>query len=439
MNNIHKHRSVLVMVMMTLGLSPLSASAVSLHEELRDMLNQHPGVKSARSIQRAADWDVESATDSYYPVFSISGESGRSRYEDPNTTFGSTERFDKTRVTYEVTQNLFRGFRDEAIVEQSKAERNIANAQANKFVQDKLYEGIVVYVDALREKELSNVVTNKVEITNKLLSIKKRARKSGSGTDIDILEASLGIQKALDEQLNSMAVLRQAAIQYAKLFNRPDLPEDMSKITIPERLIPDSEDKILEAVLSNNADVANAKLQMDVASSIKKGAAGEYFPTLDLVGTREYDRNSEGQEGASHENAVLLRMNWEFNLGNKTGANVSAATERFSSAQFDYDNVLREASQNARLAYARFQNINARQKLAKETLTIAQRIYNSRVDQKKAGKVDDTVVISAQTRMLAAKYTAITTYYDAVKAAYEIAYTAGTLTPENMNIAVSLK
>ena len=425
--------------MMTLGLSPLNASAVTMHEELRDMLSQHPGVKSARSVQRAADWDVESATDSYYPVFSITGESGRSRYEDPNTTFGSTERFDKTRVTYELRQNLFRGFRDQAVVEQSKAERKIANTQVNQFISDKLYEGIVVYVDALREKELSAVIDDKVKITNKLLGIKKRAKKSGSGTDIDILEASLGIQKALDEQLNSMAVLRKAAIQYAKLFNRPDLPDDMSNIDIPEQLIPNNEDKVLEAVLSNNADVASAKLQMDVASSKMKGAAGEYFPSLDLVGTREYDRNSEGQEGASHENALLLRMNWEFNLGNKTGANVSAAAERFSSAQFDYDNVLREASQNARLAYARFQNINARQKLAKETLTIAERIYGSRVDQKNAGKVDDTVVISAQTRMLAAKYTAITTYYDAVKAAYEIAYTAGMLTPENMDIAVSFK
>jgi len=425
--------------MMTLGLSPLNASAVTMHEELRDMLSQHPGVKSARSVQRAADWDVESATDSYYPVFSITGESGRSRYEDPNTTFGSTERFDKTRVTYELRQNLFRGFRDQAVVEQSKAERKIANTQVNQFISDKLYEGIVVYVDALREKELSAVIDDKVKITNKLLGIKKRAKKSGSGTDIDILEASLGIQKALDEQLNSMAVLRKATIQYAKLFNRPDLPDDMSNIDIPEQLIPNNEDKVLEAVLSNNADVASAKLQMDVASSKMKGAAGEYFPSLDLVGTREYDRNSEGQEGASHENALLLRMNWEFNLGNKTGANVSAAAERFSSAQFDYDNVLREASQNARLAYARFQNINARQKLAKETLTIAERIYGSRVDQKNAGKVDDTVVISAQTRMLAAKYTAITTYYDAVKAAYEIAYTAGMLTPENMDIAVSFK
>ncbi|MGD8743424.1 MAG: TolC family protein [Granulosicoccaceae bacterium] len=430
-------KHVLLPVALALFVTCVQAQTVTLHEELRTMLNEHPRLKSARSNEQAADWEVERATDNYFPVFSIYGETGPDKYTNPNTTFGQERELDRSKVTYELRQNLFRGFRDQAAVSGSEAERKIADFSTSKTTQELLLEGISVYIDALRVTMLGNVVSEKVDVAQQLLDIKKRARQSGGGTDVDVLEASLAIQKALDEKLISEAELRSTTVRYAQLFNRDNLPGKLTPVEVPASLVPASAEAALLLAREHNPDLAMARLQMDVASSIRENAVGEYYPTLDLVGRRDYDRNLEGQEGARHEKAVLLQLNWQFNLGNQAGAAVSSAAEKYTAAKFDYYDAQKDVEQRVQLAYERYANLDARRTLADETLTIAERVLESRREQRRSGKVDETVVIAARARMIAARYTAVLTHYEAIKAAYELGFIAGLLTEAELGLVAN--
>lgn len=408
-----------------------------MQQELRSILNEHPRLKSARSAGEAADWNVERATDNYFPVFSIYGETGPDKYKNPNTTFGLERDLDRAKTTYELRQNLFRGFRDQAAVSASEAEQGIAGITVRKTEQELLLEGITVYIDTLRVKMLGGIARDKVDVAQDLLNIKKQARQSGAGTDVDVLEASLAIQKALDEKLLTDSELNSAGVRYTQLFKHDSLPEAMQPVALPETFLPTSVESALQSATERNVELAIARLKMDVASSERKNAAAEYYPTLDLVGRRDYDRNLEGQEGASHEKAVLLQLNWQFNLGNQVGAAVNSAEQRYSSAKFDYFNVMRELEQQVRLAFERYSNLRSRQALADETLGLAEKVLASRQEQRRTGKVDETVVIGARARMLSARYTALTTRYETLKAAYELLFVAGRLTGQELGLAAN--
>jgi len=417
-----------------LVLAPLPGQAITMEDELKKMLKGHPKLKSAQSLGQSAAWDIERATDNYFPVFSINGESGPDKYTSDTTTFGQERKLDHTKVTYELRQNLFRGFRDEAAVSASRAEKKIADYSEEKVTQELLLQGVSVYVDGLRVKQLEEIIDKKVGVANQLLGVRKRAKDSGAGTDVDVLEASLAMQKAFDERLNGEADRRAVEIKYAQLFNTSNLPDAMSSVSLPATLQHNTVEQALQVALKNNPDLAVARMRMEVARNEKKNSAGDYYPTLDLVGRRDYDRNLEGREGKSLQKSVLLEMSWQFNLANQTGAAVSAAAEKISVAQFEYDAILKEIKQSVRLAHERYKNLSDRKELADQTFEIASRVLDSRISQRKAGKVDQTLVISARARMLSAKHAAITTRFETLKSGFEFAFATGVLTPEKLGL-----
>jgi len=416
--------------------APLSVQAVSIEDELKTMLKGHPKLKSAQSFGQSAAWDIERATDNYFPVFSINGESGPDKYTSDTTTFGQERKLDHTKVTYELRQNLFRGFRDEAAVSASRAEKKIADFLEDKITQDLILQGVSVYIDGLRVKQLDEIIDKKVGVANQLLGIRKRAKDSGAGTDVDVLEASLAMQKAYDERLVSEAERRAVEIRYAQLFNGNSLPEVMESVSLPAALQHKTVEQALQVALKNNPELAVARMRMEVARNEKKNSAGDYYPTLDLVGRRDYDRNLEGSEGKSLQKSVLLEMSWSFNLANQTGAAVSSAAEKISAAQFEYDSILKDVEQSVRLAHERYKNLSDRKALANQTLEIASNVLDSRNAQRKAGKVDQTLVIGAQARLLSAKHAAITTRFETLKSGFELAFATGVLTPAKLGISI---
>ena len=416
--------------------APLSVQAVSIEDELKTMLKGHPKLKSAQSFGQSAAWDIERATDNYFPVFSINGESGPDKYTSDTTTFGQERKLDHTKVTYELRQNLFRGFRDEAAVSASRAEKKIADFLEDKITQDLILQGVSVYIDGLRVKQLDEIIDKKVGVANQLLGIRKRAKDSGAGTDVDVLEASLAMQKAYDERLVSEAERRAVEIRYAQLFNGNSLPEVMESVSLPAALQHKTVEQALQVALKNNPELAVARMRMEVARNEKKNSAGDYYPTLDLVGRRDYDRNLEGSEGKSLQKSVLLEMSWSFNLANQTGAAVSSAAEKISAAQFEYDSILKDVEQSVRLAHERYKNLSDRKALANQTLEIASNVLDSRIAQRKAGKVDQTLVIGAQARLLSAKHAAITTRFETLKSGFELAFATGVLTPAKLGISI---
>jgi len=416
--------------------APLSVQAVSIEDELKTMLKGHPKLKSAQSFGQSAAWDIERATDNYFPVFSINGESGPDKYTSDTTTFGQERKLDHTKVTYELRQNLFRGFRDEAAVSASRAEKKIADYSEDKITQDLILQGVSVYIDGLRVKQLDEIINKKVGVANQLLGIRKRAKDSGAGTDVDVLEASLAMQKAYDERLVSEAERRAVEIRYAQLFNGNSLPEVMESVSLPAALQHKTVEQALQVALKNNPELAAARMRMEVARNEKKNSAGDYYPTFDLVGRRDYDRNLEGREGKSLQKSVLLEMSWSFNLANQTGAAVSSAAEKISAAQFEYDSILKDVEQSVRLAHERYKNLSDRKALANQTLEIASNVLDSRIAQRKAGKVDQTLVIGANARLLSAKHAAITTRFETLKSGFELAFATGVLTPAKLGISI---
>lgn len=424
-------------LLVSLVVLPIQVQAVTMQEKLINMLKEHPKLKSAKAAGQSAAWDVERATDNYFPVFSINAETGPDKYTSSITTFGQERKLEHTKVTYELRQNLFRGFRDQAAVSASRAKKKIADYLQDSVIQELLLQGVSAYVDGLRVKQLENIINEKVDIAKQLLDMKKASRASGASTDVDVLEALLVVQRTLDEKLLSNADFRAAQIKYAQLFNDSRLSDEMSSINFPETLKISNIEQALKIAAENSIGIAIARMRVDVARNEKKNSAGEYYPTIDLVGRYDYERNSEGREGKSLQELMLVEFSWRFNIANQVGAAVSSAAEKISVALFEYDAIIKDTEQNVRLAYERYKNLRDRLVLVKKSLKIAVHILDSRIIQRKVGKINKNIVIGARANMLSAKQAVMIIRFEVLKSGFEFAYVTGILTQVKLGLSNS--
>ncbi len=415
-------------LLLTEILSAPTTNAVTLQQEINNLINSHPLVISHQKRVLAADAEINVARDNYYPTLNLYTEAGQQKYKD--TGAGTDSNLNNNRYSISVSQNLFRGFKDQAKINEAKSRFNIAATTREKIKQRLVYEASTAYLAVLHYSNLSDRIKEYVDLSRQLVKKLEEQRDTGSGNYLNVYNAQLTLQRSLEQQLIVDGRKRSSFGNYERIFFHAPIYRDMNRPPSIKKLLPALLSDAISITQQNNVNISIARDRVKMVKFSRERAKGEYWPSLDLNTSYNYERNYQGVEGDKKDTRVDLRLSWKFNLGNQTGDRFRSAEYNFYAEKYSLDAALKNINKEVYQTWEKIQTQNNRNALAKETVKIAEKLFQASLESKQKGSGSDIGLLSAKIRFLDTQIALLNVQHDVVIASYELGYICGLISPD---------
>jgi len=403
-----------------------TANAATLNQELTQLINKHPLVLAHNEKLLAADAEIEVAKDNYMPVLNITGDIGRQQYEDTGANTDSN--LNNNRFTVSITQNLFKGFKDQAIENESISKQLSSKLTLDKTIQKLSYNASLTYSDVLHYQLLEKLIIKKVKLAEQFIQMREKQKKSGSGNQINVYEARLTKQRSLEQKLNIQGKNRSSLAKFKSIFDHAANSRNMFKPQSINNILPITLTQAIEVAKQNSFNILIAQTRMQQSKYKKQGVKSEFWPVVDIVGSYGMEENYQGVEGTKKDARIYSKLNWKYNLGNQTGAKLKNANRKYNSDKYTYQAAIKDIEQQVNQSWEKYQTQTSRNQLASETVEVAQYIYQSRSQLKQKGRGDEMGLLNAQVRLIDTQIAQLNAQHESIKASYELAYACGLFT-----------
>lgn len=409
--------------------------AEPLATELKVLLEGHPQVRAAAKTLESSRFEVERTAAGFWPTLNITGEKGYERVDNPTTrAAGTGQDFGRAKDTASatLTQNLFDGFLTRSLVRSAKVNREIASLTLEGTRQNTIFEGISTYIDVLQQRRLIELSRSNERTIQRQLNLEDERVRRGSGIAVDVLEAKRRLQLSKERRVTFEGSLQDAMTRYKQVFDKAPILDSMTDPVPPIEIIPGDLEETIAIALAENPAIANAIATMEVTKETIDQAKAEYYPTLDLVGTMNYEKNNSATLGTRRDWSVVLSANWDVFSGFSTDASVSKAAFDYSASKDQHEFVGRKVIEQTRIAWQQLITSRERLELLENAVNIAAEVFESRRKQREAGKETVINVLDAENEVnnQQINYTAAT--YAELTAIYQLLLAMGRLTPENL-------
>lgn len=413
-----------------------AAYADSLNAELSRLLETHPQIEAARKLQQAGKERETEAFSDFLPRAEFLGETGP-EYVDNNEPRANgddlEERRDKVKMS--ITQNLFNGFGDSARVKAAEFNTRVLTATLDATTQAVLLEGINAYLNVFREKRLIEVAQlNERNIQNQLRLEDERVKR-GAGITVDVLQAKSRLQIARERRVAFEGRLRAAAATYQQVFDQAPNIGAMEDVKPPQPLVPTSLNDSLTAGRANNPNAKISEFTAQANNARRDVEKSEFYPSLDLVGSAEYEDNTSGTEGSREILSLFVRSRWEFFSGFKSRARVDAANRTYEASKSTQRFTLRKVDEEVRIAWENLQTQRERVGLLQNAVAIADEVLRARRQLREAGKETALNVLDAEGEVFNAQINLIGADYDSRLAAYRLIFATGLLNQKTLGLS----
>jgi len=409
-----------------------NAIAVTLNQELANLINSHPLVMANQYRVSAADAEINAVLDNYKPVLDISGDVGQQQYED--TGAGTDSDLNNNRFSVSVTQNVFKGYKDKAKENETISKQLTTQLTLDKTIQQLTYEGSTTYLDVLHYSYLSELIKEKVELSKQFIAMREKQKNSGAGNQVNVYEAQLTLHRSLEQQLNIEGRKRITLSKYQNLYEHEANSAEMLSPPPIQAFLPSSLAEATSIAKQSNLNISIAQTRMEQARYLKDSAHGDYWPVVDLVGSYNYERNYQGVEGTKKDTRVYLKMYWKYNLGNQIGDKLLSADGKFNAEKYSHQAAIKNIEKEVNQTWGKIQTHTQRNQLAKETVKIAENVYQARLEMKQKGRGSDIGLLNSKVRLLDAQIAQLNAQHEAIKSSYELAYVTGLLSPSFFNL-----
>lgn len=412
-------------------------SAEPLNDELSVLLAEHPDIRRARNDAAAARAGVGEARSAYYPRFELSGDSGAEHTDTPDRrATGVADPFSgrRDKLTLTSTLNLFNGFRDDAGLNAANITVLEQNMGLENTRQELLFQGVNQYLEVLRNVRLIKVAQTTESTIRSQLRLEDERVQRGSGIAVDVLQAKSRLQVAKEQRVAFEGGLQEALARYNQLFGHsPDIAT-LEDVKPAPSIVPESVDAALTQALQYHPALRQVQYQADIAREQKRAAKGDYYPTVDLVGTLDYEDNVATTVGIQRAQSLLVRARWEFFSGFRTRSRVEAASRTLASRKDTYNFATRRVEEDIRIAWDKLATERRRVDLLQNAVNLAIEVFDARKRLRESGKETALNVLDAEREVSAARIKLITADFDYRIASYLLARRTGMLTPAKLEI-----
>ncbi|MEO1102528.1 MAG: TolC family outer membrane protein [Pseudomonadota bacterium] len=367
-------------------------------------------INQARANLRAADEGIAVAKSGNRPTLLAEVDAGVQTVRDVNVPQGGgasanlSDTRTPTRLSLNVTQPLFRGFRTRNAIRQAEANVRAERDRLKAIEQQVFQEVAIAYVDvrrarggvALREQEIA-FLADQVNAARARLTFGE-----GTRTDIDQAEARLAETRAVLAAERSNLAEAEARLRELTGLDTAELRRDID-VT---RLLPRTLNAAINVAMNENPTIHLAINEADEANFNVKGIAGEALPSLSVNGRLQGDiETTDSDRTEAAELRLVLQV--PIYQGGRVSAQVREAKETLGSRRIGVDvarDAVRADTVSAWATYvASLETIEA----AEQSVIAAQRAVAGLLEELRVGQRTTVDVLNAQRDLIDAQITRI--------------------------------
>jgi outer membrane protein len=266
-------------ILFFLFLAFVLSKELSLEDCIQIGLNNKSTLKSASSGKSAADQSVKNSFSNLLPSASFSGNLNRTYF--PKTNISSAAHSQIISSGIGVNQKVYDGGKIINQIKQAKSFFRIASFSYQSTRLTTIRDVILGYFELLKAKELKEVASQNLALTEKQLNLVKTKFGLGAVKKTDLLKGKVTRGQAQSEFLQSAQVLRRSRRNFYHDMGIPDGGEKFIHFLkeIKTYLLPE-EEKILIIIEENNPDLLSKKSQIQSAKLKYKIARGMRLPSI---------------------------------------------------------------------------------------------------------------------------------------------------------------
>lgn len=306
----------------------------------------------------------------------------------------------------------------------------IGELQARAQIENTMAQVVITYYDIVQKQKRIGAIKNAIEISAERKQIAEEKLKIGSGSGLEVLQASVDINadsSALLRQeydlLNTKTVLNEL------LARAPETPFSVSeKIVIGENLV---YEELSQKVMAQNPEIIIAKKNSGIAALNLQQTRSAYLPTLSLNSGYNFSR------AASELGLLQFNQNQGINYGLTASWTLFNGFNRNRQKQVTQINVssLETVRQQTELRiksdlyqfYTAYVTATSLLKIEEKNLEVAQQNLSIATEKMRLGTITDIELREAQRNLIDAEFRLIITEYEAKLAETELLRLSGLL------------
>lgn len=428
------------------------AFSMPLADELKNLLVNHPLLKSSRKSSDAADAGRNVAQASLYPKVSISGDTGQEKVssesyrQDSNLVLGNNGTITpatesdlrRRKLTATIEQNLFAGGRSKSAIELAELDYQAKQNSLLVTTQDVLLEGISAYVQVGRYQTLIALAGRNEETTKRQLGLENQRVERGGGIAVDVLQARARLQLVRERSVFYMQGLRDASANYQQVFGHaPDLAH-MEELGIFTDRLPQSLDAAIAQGREQNPRLKEAFYDSKKAQKQIGVERSGFLPTIDLVGLHSKDKNVNAI-AQRDETSLLVKFNWTLFSGMETTYRTKAAGANFDALIEREASVVNKGDESIRVTWNQLINGREREELLDSAASISYDVMQNRKRLRDAGKETAINVLDAEVEYYGVLSNKVNATNDTRIGSYRLLAATGALTPEALGLVEGSK
>lgn len=412
--------------------------AASLETELSSMLVEHPSIKSAQQTALSAEKEIDVQSAANLPTVSFTGDYGYEWITNPTERANSDGKNDSSMTRQvaglSVTQNLFDGNAKTSAIRTARIAKEESLTTEEITRQNLIFEGITAYLNVLKQqKRIQHARDNEANIKQQMELEDERVRR-GSGIGIDVLNAKSRLQTAKDKRVEYEGEMARAVDQYIQVFGHaPDLAA-MIDPAPPLDMLPLTLDDAIEMAIRQNPNLLSADLAAEKASENRNTVEAEYYPTIDLTGAMNYERDKNATAGTRRDWSVLVEANWDLFSGFSTEYSMKQAIFDYAASKENVNYVTRKIVEGVSIAWHTLVTSRDRLSLVENDVILKNEIFESTRKQRESGAegVDVLNVLDRKKESYEAQIKLAELFYDTRLAIYSVLLTTGRLSPQTL-------
>ena len=412
------------------------SSSISHAENLVDVfesaLVNDPQLLAEASAQRAIGELDAQATARFLPQLSLSANNGQIRRQASAQTFGGEQEYNNHGYSLSLTQPLFR---QENYVQNNQADIAIEQAHANYQVAEQALILRVAerYFDFLARQDEVQFSTTEKEANGKQLEQVQQRFDLGLATITDLSESRAGYDLANANVItaeNELANSRERLLETSGLYleGLAALKSD-TPLVRPE---PELSEQWVEVALKQNPNLRVVRKSKEDAQQVIALEKSGHYPSLDLVGEKNYTSQSDSGFGGSskvNQQSLSIQFNLPIYEGGGVSSRVRQASHRLDEAMQNEEAQRRAVVRQSRVAFNGVISGISRVKALNQALVSGQKALESTEAGYEVGTRTTVDVLKVRRDLFRAKRDYASSRYEYILSSLRLKQAAGNLSP----------
>ncbi|HEX7876993.1 MAG TPA: TolC family protein [Sphingobium sp.] len=330
------------------------AQTTDLKSAIAAAIDSHPEINQAIQNKEAIEFEREQAKGLYLPRISVEGSAGIRRLE--NNTRRTLGIGDQTLYPLEASVLAEETIWDSGYrgAEKRRQAARIDGAalrvgERSQFVALNVTRQ---YLDYMLQQRIVAASEDNIAFHRKLLGDLGEGVSKGSISIADQQQAEERLQAALIRKSEAEQDLTNAAISFRTLTGL-----SIDQVSMPDAVtsaVPPTLDEAIAAARTHNPLIREAEADIQAAHAVVDEAKSELGPQVLLEGRGRIGEDVDGFRGSTNDVQGRVVVRWQLYNGGINRAKVQEMTRRASEARFRLSQRQREAEEEVRTAWNRW-------------------------------------------------------------------------------------